>query len=64
MKKLKRSKCCVEEVCMNPLCVQNHNLIAAILDVYMRDEVHKMTSYEFMALQYAVWKKVRKEMEI
>lgn len=50
--------------CLNPLCVQNHNLVYWLNRFYTEHPRSKLGAKDFMKIQQACWKKVKGEMHI
>jgi hypothetical protein len=62
---MKKSECCANGmVCVNPLCIQNHNLVYWLNRFYADNPKAKMTCKEFMDFQKVVWDNTKKELRI
>ena len=51
-------------LCMNVLCVQNHNVILTMNEFFIKHPRSKISKKDFMKIQQAVWRLVKKEMGI
>ena len=54
----------VKQICKNPLCVQSYNLIMGINEYFAENTKAKITSEEFMEMQYLQWQTVKKMLGI
>ena len=50
--------------CLNPLCIQNHNVVYQLNSFFAKNPNSNINCKQFMEIQNIIWKKVKKELGI